>query len=133
MGMREPVVHRDFGRGRGEPKVGRGLGRGYGGPLGYLRDIRPPGHFPPHLHMLPCDLNPLPPYDTPFPPPYSVTDPDMSACEAPCPFPHHHDPLLPQLTPNFPLPTHLRNPLRQNPKILICASSKFQNLYATNI
>ena len=53
----EPVVGR-VGEGKGEPEVGRGLGRGYGSSLGYLRDIRPLGHFPPPSPYAPCDPNP---------------------------------------------------------------------------
>ena len=57
--MREPVVGRGLGRGRGEPKVDRGLGREYGGHLGYLRPKRPMGQFPPPPPYAPCDPNPL--------------------------------------------------------------------------
>ena len=106
MGRGEPVVGRSLGRGRGEPEVGRGLGRGYRGPLGYLRDIRPLGHFPPPPSYASCDPNP-PPYDTLFLPPYSVGDPDMSPCDAPCPFPHYNDPLFSpintQSSPSLPM------------------------------
>ena len=78
-GRGEPVVGSGLGRGREEPEVARGLGRGYGGPLGYLRAIRPLGHFPPPPPYVPCDPNP-PPYDAFFLPSYSVRDPDISPC-----------------------------------------------------